>query len=122
MWLTMPSPDGIAFVISKDERVGTLHYFPCENEVGFASLGSRILPLQGGRHIDFSGSDLFGFCRGRSETTQKYNHGRVKNATRPAGGPGSFSAESGRFQGNHQDAPNRRNQANDQERFGNQNM
>ena len=35
---TMPSPDGIAFVISKYERVGTLHYFPCENEVGFALL------------------------------------------------------------------------------------
>jgi len=38
MSLTMPSPDGIAFVISKDERVGTLHYFPCENEVGFTLL------------------------------------------------------------------------------------
>ena len=35
---TMPSPDGTAFVVSEDERVGTLHYFPCENEVGFALL------------------------------------------------------------------------------------
>ena len=34
----MPSPDGTAFVVSEDERVGTFHYFPCENEVGFALL------------------------------------------------------------------------------------
>src|SRR5438445_12971175 len=46
------------------------------------SLGSRILPLQGGRHIDFSGSDLFGLCRGRSETTQKYKYYSPRRWTR----------------------------------------
>ena len=41
MWLTMPSPDGIAFVVAEDEGVTTLHDFAGEDEVGFTLLDFR---------------------------------------------------------------------------------
>jgi hypothetical protein len=52
----------------------------------------------------------------------KLNHRGVEDAPCVFGRPCAFFSESSRFESNHQNAPDRGNQPNDQERLGNQNM
>ena len=52
----------------------------------------------------------------------KLNHRGVEDAPCVFGRSCAFFSESGRFESNHQNAPDRGNQPNDQERFRNQNM
>jgi hypothetical protein len=52
----------------------------------------------------------------------KLNHSGVEDASCAFARPCAFFSESGRFESNHQNAPDRGNQPNHQERFRNQNM